>query len=308
MEIKKLTSLTIETTNLCNLSCLICPTNNGMKREKGTMSFELFQKTINGGKSLEHLCLHNWGEPILNKDLFNMIRYAHDRGIRYTVFNTNGSLLDDDIVNRLLDSPLSILRISVDGNPNTYRQIRGIDFNTIEKNIIKLIKKRNEINSSLKIGIVMVIDEQTEKDMDSFHAKWNAIVDHVRFQPKLIRSESGQGATIKWATAQSAKKNCAKETQFYKFSVQRSDLCTELYGKDYGKMVVLWDGKVVPCCADYEGTLQIGDVLNETVDSIWNGLAIKRLRKRHMNKDFPQMCKNCSEHESKKVKKRFVVN
>tara|TARA_B100000315_G_scaffold156629_1_gene145136 strand:+ start:8237 stop:9226 length:990 start_codon:yes stop_codon:yes gene_type:complete len=329
MEIKKLTSLTIETTNVCNFSCLICPTNNEMKREKGYMSFDLFQKTISGGKSLEHLCLHNWGEPTQNKDLFKMIKYAHDKGIRYTVFNTNGSLLDDDIINRILDSPLSIMRISVDGNPDTYKKIRGIDFQIIEKNILNLIKKRNEKNSSLKIGIVMVVEEQTEKDMDSFHNKWKAIGDHVRFQPKLIRSQRGQGATttirqgkpnwtvskgkppeglrsrkteIKSATAQSAKK-----TQFPKFAVQRTDLCPELFGKDYGKVVVLWDGKVVPCCADYEGELQIGDILNETVDSIWRGLAMRRLRKRHLDKDFPQICKNCDEYESQKVEKRFVI-
>ena len=276
MKVKKLTSLTIETTNVCNLSCRICPTNNEMKRKKGTMSFELFQKTINGGKSLEHLCLHNWGEPTLNKDLFNMIKYAHNKGIRYTVFNTNGTLLDDDTIIRIINSPLSILRISVDGNPDTYRQVRGIDFDTIEKNIMTLIKKRNEKNSSLEIGIVMVVDEQTEKDIDSFYNKWSAIADHVRFQPKLICS-------------------------------QRTDLCPELFGKDYGKMVVLWDGKVVPCCTDYEGELQIGDVQNETVDSIWNGLGMRRLRKRHMDKDFSQTCKNCNEYESQKAEKRFVV-
>ena len=302
MKINKLTSLTIETTNICNLNCRICPTNNEMKRKKGFMSFELFQKTIGSGKSLKHLCLHNWGEPTQNKDLFNMIKYAHNKGIRYTVFNTNGTLLDDNTIHRILNSPLSVLRISVDGNPDTYQKIRGIDFQIIENNILNLIKGRNEKNSPLKIGIVMVVEEQTEKDMDSFYDKWKSIADHVRFQPKLIRSQRDQGATTKWATAQSAKK-----IQFYKFALQRTDLCPELFGKDYGKVVVLWDGKVVPCCADYEGELQIGDVLNETVDSIWNGLAMRRLRKRHMDKDFPQICKNCNEYESQKVAKRFII-
>ena len=302
MKINKLTSLTIETTNVCNLNCRICPTNNEMKRKKGFMSFELFQKTIGSGKSLKHLCLHNWGEPTQNKDLFNMIKYAHNKGIRYTVFNTNGTLLDDNTIHRILNSPLSVLRISVDGNPDTYQKIRGIDFQIIENNILNLIKGRNEKNSPLKIGIVMVVEEQTEKDMDSFYDKWKSIADHVRFQPKLIRSQHSQEATTKGATVQSAKK-----TPFYKFALQRTDLCPELFGKDYGKVVVLWDGKVVPCCADYEGELQIGNVLNETVDSIWNGLAMRRLRKRHMDKDFPQICKNCNEYESQKVAKRFII-
>lgn len=277
MEVKKLTSLIIEPTNVCNLSCSICPSNNGMKREKGYMSFELFQKAIDGANFLEHLCLHNWGEPILNKDLFKMIEYAHKREICYMVFNTNGTLLDDNIIDRILESSLSILRISVDGNPDTYQQIRGIDFNSIENNILNLIQKRDEKNSSLKIGIVMVINEQTEKQIDSFYNKWNNIVDDIRLQPKLISSK-------------------------------RMDFCPELFGRYYGEMVVLWNGSVIPCCVDYEGKLQIGNVNHETVDSIWNGMAVKGLRKRHLNKDFPEICLSCNEYESRKAFKRFAVS
>lgn len=277
MEVKKLTSLIIEPTNICNLNCTICPTNNGMKREKGYMSFELFQKTIDGGKFLEHLCLHNWGEPLLNKDLFDMIKYAHDKGISYTVFNTNGTLLDDETVDQVLESPLSILRISVDGNPDTYRKIRGIDFKEIERNILNLIRKRDKANSPLEIGFIIVVDEETEKDIDSLCNKWKGLVDHIRCQPKLIHSK-------------------------------RTDSCPELFGKDYGKMVISWDGSVLPCCVDTEGKLLLGNVLNETVDSIWNGIAIKRLRNKHLNKDYPDICVNCNEYESQKAEKRFTVS
>ncbi len=277
MKVKKLASLIIEPTNVCNLNCCICPTNNEMTREKGFLSFELFKKIIDGSKSLEHLCFHNWGEPLLNRDLFKMIKYAHNRGIRYTVFNTNGTLLDDNNVNQILYSPLSILRISVDGNPYTYQQIRGIGFETIEKNILNLIKKRNKTAGSLEIGIVMVVDEQTEKQIDSFYDKWSNKVDHIRFQPKLIHS----------------KRKC---------------FCPELFGNGYGQMVVLWDGRVVPCCVDYEGKLPIGNVQYESVDSIWYGMAVKLLRKRHLRGDFPDICRNCNEYESKNAVKRFVMN
>lgn len=277
MHVKKLTSLIIEPTNVCNLNCSICPTNSGMTRKKGFLSFNLFQNIIAKSTSLEHLCFHNWGEPLLNSDLFEMIKYAHNRGIRYTVLNTNGTLLDDNCVNQIIDSPLSIIRISVDGNPYTYQQIRRISFKTIEKNIFHLIKKRDKTNGSFKVGIVMVIDEQTENQIDSFYNKWRNIVDHIRFQPKIIQSK-------------------------------RKSLCPELFGNGYGQMVVLWDGKVIPCCVDYEGKLQIGDAQHESVDSIWHGLEVKRLRKKHLRGDFPDICKNCNEYESKNAVKRFVVN
>lgn len=277
MKVQKLKSLIIEPTNICNLNCSICPTNNAMTRKKGYLSYALFQKTIDGGSSLEHLCFHNWGEPFMNKNLFKMIRYAHKKGIRYSVFNTNGTLLDNNTVNQVLNSPLSILRISVDGNPYTYRKIRKIEFKKIEKNIINLVKKRDQIKSSLKIGIVMVVNDQNEKEIDSFYNKWNKIVGHIRFQPKLISSK-------------------------------RTGLCPELFGNKYGQMVVLWNGRVIPCCVDFEGKLQIGNVLHETVDSIWYGLAVKRLRKKHLRGDFPDICRNCNEYESPKATKRFVVH
>lgn len=276
MKVKKLTSLIIEPTNVCNLNCCICPANNRMKRKRGYMSLELFQKTVDGAESLEHLCLHNWGEPLLNRDIFKMIGFAHNKGIQYIVFNTNGTLLDDNTVNRILDSPLNILRISIDGNPDTYQQVRGIDFSTVEKNILNLIKKRDKTNSALEIGIVMVVDEQTEKDTSAFYNKWTNAADHIRFQPKLIHSK-------------------------------RTECCPELFGKNYGRMVVLWDGSVIPCCVDYDGKLQMGNVRRETVDSIWNGLAMKGLRKKHLNKDFPDRCANCNEYASQKAEKRFVV-
>ncbi len=225
---------------------------------------------------MEHLCLHNWGEPILNENLFKMIQYAQDRGIHHTVFNTNGTLLDNKTIGQIIESPLSILRISIDGNPDTYRKIRGTDFKPVEDNILNLIKRRDDAKSPLQIGIVMVVDEQTESEMESFHSKWKNIVDHIRFQPKLTRST-------------------------------RTDFCPELFGKNYGEMVVLWDGKVIPCCVDYEGELTVGNVLYETVDSIWDGITMKQLRKKHLEKDFPTVCKDCNEYESKKAEKRFVA-
>ena len=59
------------------------------------------------------------GEPFLNEYIFDMIEYAHSRKMRVTA-STNGSILNDKI-NRIVDSPLSGLNISLDAdNPSDF--------------------------------------------------------------------------------------------------------------------------------------------------------------------------------------------
>ena len=68
----------------------------------------------------------------------------------------------------------------------------------------------------------MVILKDTEELVDLFKERWSRLVESVTSQPMLTYSEG-----------------------------QRSKKCRELWR---GNLVVLWDGKVVPCCVDYEGT------------------------------------------------------
>ena len=71
-----------------------------MTREGGFMEFDLFKKIIDDCNDLEHLCMHNWGEPLLHKDIFRMIEYAKNKGVNYVVMNTNGTLLTDKMIDQ----------------------------------------------------------------------------------------------------------------------------------------------------------------------------------------------------------------
>ena len=88
MEIKNLTSLIVEPTNTCNLRCSFCYVTEGMERPEGFMSLDLFKKVVDDCPDLEHLCMHNWGEPLLNRDIFDMFDYAHNAGVQWLVMNT----------------------------------------------------------------------------------------------------------------------------------------------------------------------------------------------------------------------------
>jgi MoaA/NifB/PqqE/SkfB family radical SAM enzyme len=119
--------LTIEPTNACNLRCPHCFTGMGEQgREKSMVDMGFYQRVIDElGASLLHMELYNWGEPLLHKQLPEMIRIAADRGISTTI-STNFSLrLDEAKAEEIVRSGLAVLGVSLDGaTQGSYEQYR----------------------------------------------------------------------------------------------------------------------------------------------------------------------------------------
>ena len=238
-----------------------------MEREEGFMHLDLFKKIVDDSPDLEHLCMHNWGEPLLHKDIFTMFDYAAAAGIPNIVMNTNGTLLTSNMIDKVIDSPLTIIRFSIDGSAETFKKIRGVELDKIEKNIVELKSKKETLRPELSVGVVFTVEENTQEDADDYIAHWQGIVDHVRLQPKLTQSP-------------------------------RHEACPELFGKDYGKLVVLWDGTVIPCCVDYNATLVMGNAWKDRVMDLWHGREIEQWRTQHQVGEFPLTCANCNECET----------
>ncbi len=98
-------SVIIETTNFCNLHCPLCPTQSS-SREKGIMSFSDFLQIAESlPPSVQDASLYLSGEPLINKNLFRMVKFLANRNIKCSI-STNGTLLGKNI-DKLLDSGLS---------------------------------------------------------------------------------------------------------------------------------------------------------------------------------------------------------
>jgi radical SAM protein with 4Fe4S-binding SPASM domain len=276
MQIQKLTSLIVEPTNTCNLRCTFCFVTEGMTRPGGFMDFALFRKIIDDTPELEHLVLHNWGEPFLHPDLFRMIEYAADAGVRHVVMNTNGTLLTDAAIDRIISGPLSILRFSIDGSPETFQRIRGVAWKKVRERLYRLRELKTVRRPALQVGVVFTVDATTESEAESYIEYWAQCADHVRLQAKLI-------------------------------SAPRTSACPEPFGKDYGKLVVLWDGAVVPCCVDRNGTLALGNARTQRVADLWYSAEMEELRRKHRVGDFPPTCAECGECRLDNIPPRFVI-
>jgi MoaA/NifB/PqqE/SkfB family radical SAM enzyme len=119
--------LCIEASAACNLACPHCFTGAGERsRERATLTPAFFTQLLDEmGAYLWQIEFHNWGEPLLNKHLFEMVAAANARGIS-TTFNTNFSLpFDAARAEALVRSGLCSLGVSIDGaRQETYEQYR----------------------------------------------------------------------------------------------------------------------------------------------------------------------------------------
>jgi len=139
------TAIDIETYNVCNLKCKMCPYPK-MTREKVQMSMDLFKKIIDdvAQSNISQICLHLYSEPLLDTMLFERIKYVKSKGL-WVEFASNGTILTQDKIDAIFDSGLDFINFSIDAaTSGTYQKIRGADLEKTKNNIIQLKREREE--------------------------------------------------------------------------------------------------------------------------------------------------------------------
>jgi MoaA/NifB/PqqE/SkfB family radical SAM enzyme len=134
----------INTGYKCALKCPLCPTGAGDSPQKGDLTAESFKFLLNKLKKVKEVYLFGWGEPLLNKDIFEIISLAKKEG-KYIAMDSCLSMASDDKLERLVKSGLDFFSVSLDGtDQDTYSKYRiGGDFNLVFGNMKKIqqIKK-----------------------------------------------------------------------------------------------------------------------------------------------------------------------
>lgn len=115
-----------ETTRACNLRCRHCgsdcaaPVSGELTGEEMKGVF----KSIAGAYDARSIMVAaTGGEPLLRKDLFDVMGYAHGLGFSWGIV-TNGMLVDPGIVGQCRDAGMGTVTVSVDGLKATHEFIR----------------------------------------------------------------------------------------------------------------------------------------------------------------------------------------
>jgi MoaA/NifB/PqqE/SkfB family radical SAM enzyme len=119
--------LYIESTSRCNEACDQCPRTHLGREPDRDISLDEVRHIVEQLPAVERVVLHGLGEPLLNKELPQIVAYLHGRGA-YTLFNTNALLLNEARGRALIAAGLDELRVSMDGaTPATYARVRGVN-------------------------------------------------------------------------------------------------------------------------------------------------------------------------------------
>jgi MoaA/NifB/PqqE/SkfB family radical SAM enzyme len=140
----------IEVTNRCNLLCETCPRTFFTREPLKTLTLDEFLFIVDQFPEMRRAVLHGIGEPLLNRELPDMIRHLKEREVQ-VLFNSNGTLLTPRWQEDLVRSGLDEFRCSIDGaRPETYARIRGADLlHKIEKGLAGLVQTKARLGAEL---------------------------------------------------------------------------------------------------------------------------------------------------------------
>ena len=261
----------IDTTNICQLKCPLCHTGLGtVHRDKGTMHFDLFAKTIDQIKDYcAWLTLYSWGEPFLNRRIHEFVAYAHQKRIATLISTNLNKPLTPEMAENIIKSGLDVMIISMDGiTQEVYEQYRvGGRLDRVLANINLLVEKKRELEyTTPHLEWQFIVMRQNEHQMDEASQLADRLgVDSLVFKKvDFPHGMSDRKAAEGWLPRDHPEYQ--REDPFHKPYQENGQRCWRLWRS----AVVNWDGGFAPCCYLTDKAEDFGDASVNSVDEIWN--------------------------------------
>ncbi|WP_457676891.1 radical SAM/SPASM domain-containing protein [Thiolapillus sp.] len=254
----------IEPTNACPYSCIMCPRESSMSRGRGLMEMEVFTKIIDEVATYspaireKEIELFHFGESLLHPRLTEMVGMASSAGLRPVLSINPVDLAPETAIRLLQNRPYRII-VSLDSmKADRFRQIRGrhAKLDIAIRNTEALLEAHARQGSKVPIVVRMIVMHMNRDETEDFRQFWEergAQVELREFFPWSRKELEELGKVEKYPPYMP----CPFPWQY---------------------LVVQWNGDVVACCRDYNGTLKLGNVREQSLKDIWNGTAYRRFR------------------------------
>jgi len=280
--------LDIESTSICNLKCIFCASTYECYTY-GTMSFDLFRQIIDEG-SIKGLCsikLNFRGEPLLQPKIAEMVAYAKRRGILDVFFNTNATLLTEDIGKKLIMGGLDRLIVSFEGvTPEVYERNRvGATFNTVVDNIRNFVRLRRSLGSATPVVRLQTVAVDESPDyLERYREFWHDWADEMTCVDR--RDELAD-----YSDCSSAGWECPDP---------------------WRRLLITWDGQILTCplvnralnSYQWQGLGHIGET---TIEAAWHSASMETIRNAHCTGTAHTIepCRCCS-YRGSELSKRLL--
>ena len=258
----------IESTNICNAKCVFCPRDD-MDRKQGVMDMALFRKVADecAALGIEHVRMHNYGEPFVDRSLVEKVRYAKQVGIPQVGMISNGSLISEEAARGMIEAGLDAINISVDASgKDVFEKTRvGLKYDKVIGNIERLVRLRADAGKTRPKLILSFVRQDNSEDERAFIEHWRKIADKIH-----VTDLHNWAGTLN----------------------QQSQVNYPCY-RPWLTFTALWDGRVSLCCADFDGRTILGDLRTQSIQAIWNSDAYRAVRRQHLESGGPDICRAC---------------
>jgi MoaA/NifB/PqqE/SkfB family radical SAM enzyme len=280
----------VDITEVCNLACIHC-THPVFKEspvyKKRMLPPDLNKKMVDEvkqyGKNItKYIRYTSNGEPLVHPKSYEMILYAVTNSGTKVTLTTNGTLLKENRMQKLLDTGLHMIDVSIDAfTNNTYSKVRvNGDLNITKSNVLKLIDMKNKNSSNTKIIVSFVEQNENSKEIKEFKKYWEENgADQV-----LIRSlHTNSGSNLSGEDLSLANTNKKRRACLYPWE----------------RIILNAKGFLAFCPTDWYGKSELTDYRNSTIIETWTNKFYDELRKQHQNLKFSNnICKKCPDWEN----------
>ena len=287
-------SYSIEPTNHCNLKCPECPSGLGaLTRPLGLLKLDDFKNWIDQIKDTGfYVQLFFQGEPYINKQLPEMIRYAQSQNV-YISISTNGHFVNEKNVDLVVENAPDKLIFSVDGlDEESYQKYRvGGTFAQADEGLRLLVKRKKELGKKKPfIEFQFIVMKQNEDQLDKVLEYGKDVgIDKVVFKTMQISSYDN---ALKFLPKNNKYRRYIVEDGTYRIKNKLKNHCFALWRTS----VITWDGKVVPCCFDKDAEFELGMLNGKSFSDIWHSEEYNTFRRGVLdNREGLDMCTNCTE-------------
>jgi sulfatase maturation enzyme AslB (radical SAM superfamily) len=285
--------VTIETIYGCNARCIMCPISLPAIREMKIMNLNDFKLIIDKlapyQEHIEMMDLFGLSEPLLDPYIFERIKYVKSFDFGRIGISTNAQLLNKNKSEKLFDSGLDNIIISVDGfTKETHNTIRRrTDLDRIIVNVTEAINIRNSKNYKTRFVLRFIRQELNAHEWDKFVIFWKQILskEHQDFITAFdVHTHGGEVKT-------SGIKQITK--------VQKEIIDKKPCNVIDDILYILSDGTVPLCSEDwYQAKFNMGNAITDDPIKLFNSKKMNGIRKIHAagKKMSINKCSKCTLH------------
>lgn len=265
----------IEPSSRCNFRCIQCfqslKADSYFTRNRGAMPLARFQRVLDQLKSwpgpkIKVLKLSLYGEPLVNPEFCEMLKLAKEARVAERIeTTTNASLLSRDVAEKWVACPLDYARISIYASDQAKHQaVTGsdLDIRAIHENLRVLREIKKSTGSEKPFVSCKMLDAYDNDENERFIRMYRDVADEVYIDKphSWIKVEGADFIKNYYQDGADGALTDLKQNSTRRIACPMA----------FTTLAVRNNGDVAPCCVDFIGGTNLGNMDEHSLPDIWN--------------------------------------